>query len=381
MRILVNTISTKKHSGGAYQIANNFVRKTLEHPEIEWIYVVSSDLDSVLPDEMKGRDNYHVYPTQPDYKSSYNRVKHELMDLESKDKPDVIYSITAPSYFTFETPEVMRFTNPLVAHPNKYSWRVQPLIARLRLLLYCWNQKRLIKKANYFITQTETTKKGILRITKLPDNHVCVVNNVLPAAFANQDRTHIDDGSPWIEIACVGAPVPHKNFDLLPSVIQELQKLGFDNVRFHTTIPENEPLWRTINEKLKKNGIEGNVKNHGRVTQQELAEMYRHCEFCYLPTLLEVFSASTVEAMFFDLKIVATDFSFNREVLGDACLYYEPMNAVDAAKQFARLFRDRELQSDFTERMKKQLSKYDNYDNHFNAILQFLFDVAENKIN
>ena len=68
MRILINTISTKKHAGGAYQIANNFVRKTLEHPEIEWIYVVSSDLDASLPDEMKGMENYHVFPTQPDYR-------------------------------------------------------------------------------------------------------------------------------------------------------------------------------------------------------------------------------------------------------------------------------------------------------------------------
>lgn len=381
MRILINTVSTKKHSGGAYQIANNFIRKSLEHPEIDWIYVVSSDLDSVLPDEMKEKENYHVFPTQPDYKCSYKRVKQELRELEKRVKPDVIYSITAPSYFTFEAPEVMRFTNPLVAHPNKYSWCVQPLRARLRLMAYCWNQKRLIRKARYFITQTETTKQGILRITHLPENHVCVVNNVLPAAFAKQDKTHIEDESKWIEVACVGAPVPHKNFDLLPDVILELKKLGIDNIRFHTTIPETEPLWKVISKRLEDYNIKENVKNHGRVTQQELANMYCHCSYCYLPTLLEVFSASTVEAMFFDLKIVATDFEFNKEVLGDSCLYYEPMNAVDAARQFAKLIGDKELQALFSEKMKTQLVKYDNYDRHFNSILQFLVDVAQHKVN
>lgn len=381
MRILINTISTKKHSGGAYQIANNFVRKTLDHPEIEWIYVVSSDLDAVLPEEMKRKGNYHVFPTQPDYGGSYAQVKKELKELENLLRPNVIYSISAPSYFSFDTPEVMRFTNPLVAHPNKYSWRVQPLRARLRLMAYCWNQKRLIKKAKYFITQTETTKQGILKITHLPENHVCVVNNVLPAAFAKQDNTHIEDQSQWLEVACVGAPVPHKNFDLLPDVILELKKLGIENVRFHTTIPESESLWKVIKNRLEDNKINEHVMNHGRVTQQELAEMYRHCSFCYLPTLLEVFSASTVEAMFFDLKIVATDFEFNREVLGDSCLYYEPMNAADAARQFAKLIGDKELQVMFSEKMKKQLAKYDSYDRHFNAILDFLVAVVENKIN
>ena len=121
--------------------------------------------------------------------------------------------------------------------------------------------------------------------------------------------------------------------------------------------------------------------NHGRVTQAELAEMYRHCEYCYLPTLLEVFSASTVEAMYFDLKIVATDFGFNREVLGDSCLYYEPMNAVDAARQFKKLFEDKNLKSVFSDRMKKQLEKYGDYDKHFNAILKYLVDVADGRIS
>ena len=380
MKILVNTISTKKHAGGAFQIANNFVRKTLEHPDIEWIYVISSDLDIVLPNEMKRKENYYVFPTQPDFKNSYYRVKKALKDLEEKVKPDVVYSITAPSYFTFYAPEVMRFTNPLVAHPNKYSWSVQPLLSRLRLLAYCWNQKWLIKNAKFFITQTETTKQGILRITHLPEKNVCVVNNVLPAFFADQDNSHIDGGGGWLDVACVGAPVAHKNFDLLPNVILELQKLGVKNARFHTTIPVSDPLWKKISTRLKGYHLEDNVVNHGRVTQAELAEMYRHCEFCYLPTLLEVFSASTVEAMFFDLKIVATDFSFNREVLGDACLYYEPMNAADAAKQFARLIGDKDLQRSFSERMKKQLARYDNYDRHFNAIKSFLVKVAEGRV-
>ena len=70
MKILVNTITTKKYSGGAYQIANNFVRKTLEHSEISWEYVVSKDLDEILPDEMNDKENYHVFPTQPDYKGT-----------------------------------------------------------------------------------------------------------------------------------------------------------------------------------------------------------------------------------------------------------------------------------------------------------------------
>ena len=59
-----------------------------------------------------------------------------------------------------------------------------------------------------------------------------MVNNVLPAAFANQDASHVDTGEDWIDIACVGAPVPHKNFDILPDVIQDMKKRGIKNGTF-----------------------------------------------------------------------------------------------------------------------------------------------------
>lgn len=377
MRILVNTVSTKKISGGAFQISQNFLLKTLEHRDVEWYYITSQDLDDVIGEQfnnIRGK-RYFSLPTQPDFKHTYAKVKKQIKLLEQQIKPDVVYSITAPSYFTFEATEVMRFTNPLVTHPNKYSKSTQTWIERIRTWLYCKNQVRLMKKAHFFITQTETTKQGILRITGLPENHVCVVNNVLPSVFKQMDNTPIVEDD-FINIACVGNPVPHKNFDILPDVLIELKRLGIENVRFHTTIPFDHPLNNKLKKHLNELGMMKNWKNYGRISQKELGAMYQRCQLCYLPTLLEVFSASTVEAMYFNLPIVATNFSFNTEVLADSSLYYEPQNAKAAAQQLAKLIADKALQEEMKEKMKIQLAKYGDYDKHFNAIKAFLLEVA-----
>lgn len=381
MKILINTISTKKHSGGAFQISQNFMLKSLEHSDVEWFHITSQDVDDAIGEKfahLKGT-HYFVFPTQPDFCGSYKQVKKQVAELEAKIQPDVVYSITAPSYFTFKTREVMRFTNPWVTHPNKYSWSMLPWFEKLKTRLYCFNQECLMKKARYFITQTETTKQGILRITGLPDAHCKVVNNVLPAAFQNMDNTPILDNE-WINIACVGNPVPHKNFDIVPDVIAELVAKGIKNVRFHMTIPMGHPMEEVVMGRIEKMGLKEHAINHGRVTQKELGEMYRRCQLCFLPTLLEVFSASTVEAMYFNLPIVATDFPFNTEVLADACLYYEPKNAKDAADKFAQMIADKELQATMRERMARQLAIYGDYDAHFNAIKEFLIEVAVKKL-
>ena len=378
MRILINTISTKKHSGGAYQIAYNFVVKTLEHPEVDWIYVVSKDLDEIMPAALKEKVCYHVFPTQPDFRHSYNRVKKELRHLEEREKPDVVYSITAPSYFTFKTKEVMRFTMPWVTHPNKYSWSVLSWRHKLKMKLYCWNQRRMMRKAQYFVTQTETTKQGILRIAGVKSENVKVVPNVLPAIFNALPNTLLRPEDNWIDIACVGNTSAHKNLDIIPCVLVELRDKGVENVRFHVTIPSG-PVWNKMQNALQRIGMNDRVVTHGRCSQIELADMYRHCQLCFLPTLLEVFSASTLEAMYFHLPIVATDFDFNREVMGEACLYYEPRNASEAARRIKEYIDNPLLQQEMKEWMPKRLQLFSDYDRHFNDILEFLVKVGEGK--
>ncbi len=381
MKIIINTISTKKQAGGAFQIAQNFLLKSLEHHEIDWYYITSQDVDDAVGEHFFNLRNtkYFVFTTQPDFNRSYKIVKKELRVLEDRIKPDLIYSVTAPSYFTFHAPEVMRFTNPWVTHPNKYAWSVLPLKYKIKYYLYGLNQKRMMKSAHYFITQTETCAEGIRRITHEPDNHVKVVNNVLPAIFNSIDNSPIieDDN---IHIACVGAATTHKNFDILPQLIYELNSLGFSNVKFHVTIPFDNEMIQSIDSKLKELNMSDRLINHGRLSQRDLGEMYRRCQFSFLPTLLEVFSASTVEAMYFQLPIVATNFNFNSEILQDSCLYYEPKNAKEAAKQFVKLFSDEYLQEELKSKMQNQLLLYGDYDAHFNAIESFLIEVIEKRL-
>ena len=381
MKILINAVSAKKHAGGVFQISQNFMLKSLEHTDVEWYYVASQDLDEAIGkkfDHIKEK-RYFVFPTQPDFRKSYKRVKKDLAELEARISPQVVYSIAAPSYFSFNAKEVMRFTNPWVTHPNKYAWSTLPLLSKLKQCFYCKCQSRLMKAAYAFITQTETTKQGIMRITGFTSDKVKVVENVLPGVFKTMDNAPIVEDD-WINVACVGNPVPHKNFDIIPTVIVELAKMGMENVRVHTTIPFDSPMYKLVVKKTEDMGYHNRVINHGRVTQQELANMYRRCQLCFLPTLLEVFSASTLEAMYFNLPIVATEFSFNSEVLSDSCLYYEPKNAKDAASQFVKLIRNHTLQDILKKRMERRLKIYGNYDSHFNEIKEYLIKVGKGEI-
>ena len=273
----------------------------------------------------------------------------------------------------------MRFTNPWVTHPNKYAWSVLSIKEKVFYYLYGLNQKRIIKNARYFITQTETCAKGLQKITKAPSENIKVVANVLPVTFTSLDNSPVIDND-YINIACVGAATTHKNFDIIPSVLYELKNLSYNNVKFHVTLPEDEPTLELLLKKARGLGLEHCIINHGRLSQSELGEMYRRCQFCFLPTLLEVFSASTLEAMYYGLPIVATDFTFNRDVLADSALYYKPKDPKSAATRFVEIIQNNQLQKELRNRMEVRLELYNDYDSHFDSIVDFLNKVGSEQL-
>lgn len=385
MKCLINVVNAR-NIGGGFQVVFNFILKTQEfhRPDVDWYYAVSERLDSFLPHAFKDKiekGRYRVFPDQPDFNGTYRRVKRELRAYEESIDPDVVYSPLSPGYFFFKHKEVMRFANAWSTNATSYAWKTLPYKAKLRTTVYNIMQRALLRKAQYIITQTETVKGGLLRVTGLPEGRVFVVPNVLPAVLQDIDPAPLDADTEWIDVAAVGGQMPHKNLEIIPGVVKALkEKYDLKTVRFHTTLPEDSGVWWRINKELTEYGLEENVVNHGNMRLTELAEMYRHCRFCFLPTVLETFSASTIEAMYFDLKTVASDLPFNKEVMQDSCLYFEPMNPESAAEMLAKLITDNGLQSVLSQKMKERLKNYTDFQKYYNDTVDFLVKVGNNEI-
>lgn len=374
MKIILEAISAKKNGGGGFQIAYNFIKASKQHKDINWLYFVSEDLDTEIGDMfVEERDKtYFVFPTQLQLKT-YSKSQRRLDSLIVVLKPDVLFSIIAPSFFRIKCKEVMRCANAwnYVQNVNEYAWSTQTvkqrMITRLKAAITC----HYMKNTKYFVTQTETAKKSIIKLTKTDAKNVRVVPNVLPAVFNNvQVFKHKEDT--LTHIVYVSAPYPHKNIDIIPEVARILIDKNISNFQFHVTIPENSLFISQFNKLLSKYSVERNVVNEGFQTQSQLIDLYSKCDIFFFPSLLETFSASLLEAMFFKMPIVAADFDFNREVAGDSALYFKPKNAKSAAEKIGRLMADKALYDDICEKEQQRILHYIDYDRYFKDTVDFL---------
>jgi len=87
-------------------------------------------------------------------------------------------------------------------------------------------------------------------------------------------------------------------------------------------------------------GIEENIVLTGRIPQDEMKVFYENCDLMVYPSLCESFGFSMVEAMGYGLPIVAADTEVNKEICGDAAIYYSAFNPEDAADKILTAFND-----------------------------------------
>ena len=381
MRILINVVNAR-NVGGGLQVVHNFLLGTQKYniPQVTWYYAVSKCLDEVYLDEefkKNAADRYFVFPNQPNFMGSYRHVKHQLASLEQDIAPDVIYTILAPSYFSFKGKEVMRFVHPWVVTSNPYAWSTLGGKAKLKMKLHIKLIKTLLKKTNYIITQTEAVKKGLIEQLDMNADNIRVVNNVLPAIYSSMDNSPLPHDSEWVDIPAIGGG-EHKNLDIIPEIIHILEnKYGIKNYRFHITLPQSSSVLPLIEAKAVKLYVADRIVNHGNMKQNDLALLYRKSMISFLPSVLEVFSASTIEAMYFQLPTVATNLFFNTEVFGDACLYYTPKDAEAAAAQIVKAVTNESLRTSLKQKMTKQLHKFNSFEKYFRDTVDFLMEVGK----
>ena len=78
----------------------------------------------------------------------------------------------------------------------------------------------------------------------------------------------------------------------------------------------------------------------GPLPNEQVQDLYRRADLFVFPSLCESFGHPMVEAMAHGLPIVASDTPVNREICGEAALYFRSRDPKDLAEKVQRLYAD-----------------------------------------
>ncbi|MEK7091007.1 MAG: glycosyltransferase family 1 protein [Patescibacteria group bacterium] len=145
-------------------------------------------------------------------------------------------------------------------------------------------------------------------------------------------------------VVYTGNLYPHKNIPVLIRAV-ELAKIDLAIVCARSIFEKRLP-------------ISSRVQYLGRLTDEQLVDLYHGALAFVFPSLIEGFGLPGLEAMAAGLPVIAARASCLPEVYGDAALFFDPHDPVDLADKIKALLIDSKLRQKMINLGKSQVKKY-----------------------
>jgi len=231
-------------------------------------------------------------------------------------------------------------------YPKALSWREN---------LYFRLTDDSIKKADFIITDSESTKNDIMKTFNIDMNKVLSIYPGEPdPIFKPMDFT------------CIGIPKyilfsgPINERKNLPNLLRafKIVKKKFQDYKLVITGGGKMEYIATIKDFAKNLGLENEVIFMGTVDDVKMAELYNSAALLVYPSLYEGFGYPPLEAMSCGCPVVASNVTSIPEIVGDAAILFDPCNIEEMAQAMERVLKDSNLRKVLVERGFEQVKKF-----------------------
>ena len=222
---------------------------------------------------------------------------------------------------------------------NTYNSDKNWLVFHAKQLVGRWVFKKIAKTSQHIITVSNTTKREYQAFCGISDRGGLQPYKTPFTRF----------------IAYVGQQPDYKNIRRLGDAHQKLLKkypdLGLVLVgRINAATQRNKDYFESKKYK--------NIHFTGFIPDAERDWIFTRSLAYVFPSLLEGFGLPPLEAMAYGTPVVSSNASCMPEILGDAAIYFDPLDIEDIASKIDTVITDKSLRNTLSKKGKQQVAKY-----------------------
>ncbi len=236
---------------------------------------------------------------------------------------------------------------PMVLTIHDLSFKLFPRTHSLRNVI--WTRSLVpvsVKRSWRIIAVSNNTKLDLIRLMNVSNRKVEVVHEGVSKEFSPNtgpgDREALDRyGIVKPYLLFVGTLEPRKNINLL---IKGFDKVTGDFPDVHLVLAGRRGwMAQAIFDELERRELLGKVHITGYVRDRDLPVLYRGAAALIYPSLYEGFGLPPLEAMASGTPVIVSQGSSLPEVVGEAGLYVNPLDADELADKIKQVLGDKDL--------------------------------------
>ena len=354
MRILINCSNLKV--GGGLQVAHSFLNEIGNNAEHDFHVILSEPLNEQIDQSVfLPNFSFQVYSIRPTVIKALLGNDSKLNKIEESFNPDRVFSVFGPTYWKPKAKHVCGFAKPDYIYKESPFFKILSFKENIKLKVLEFLQMYSFQNhTDVIITENEDVS---IRLRKKIIQPIYTVTNYFNQVFL--DNTKWDNSieipkTDSFKFLTISANYPHKNLEILKKVVPILLD-KYPNFKFNFYLTVTEEDFGFLPTKSKEC-----ITFLGKVSINQCPNLYSQCDFLFLPTLLECFSASYCEAMVMKKPILTSNLSFAKGICKDSAVYFDPMNPENIADVMYELVMNKEKQMELINKGIEQLKAFDN---------------------
>ncbi|UCG17514.1 MAG: glycosyltransferase [Phycisphaerales bacterium] len=268
-------------------------------------------------------------------------------------RPDVVLALGNRGLLSPPCPQAVLIADAHYSYPRKH-YGAESFRNRLVFAYNGWYLGRVLRHTKLLLCQTPVAQRRLVRAYGYKGQTAVCPNAVSDLPFGGEADPSVPQAlAPYrdrMKLFCLSWYYAHKNLESLFALFAQFSQELAGVVVVTTIDADQSPLARRFVRSIERFGLQDRIVNVGFIPDAQLASYYRHCHALLLPTFLETFSGTYVEAMRWGLPILTSDLDFAHCVCGDAALYFDPWNVRSMKDAISRLRANPDLGRELTNR-------------------------------
>lgn len=351
-QILINL--SNLNIGGAYQRAVSFIKNWSDYSVDRALLVCRADMieDILKMTSLSKLEVVEVTYSPADIMYGW-RTRVILNKIVAEYNVKVAFSFVGPAYWRPKCYHIVGFGVPHIVYKDLPYVKALSVKSKLRFAI-----KRFVTRveADHWIVQTKDVQSRLTTQLKVELDKVSIVTNGPGRQFDNLERKRRTAHE--FRLITPTTYRPSKNLEIISQIAPLLEK---EKVMFYVTL--DEISYQLLFRENK------NVINLNKISPVDLPKVYSEVDALFLPSYLECFSASYVEAMLVGIPIIASDLPFARTVCEDAAIYFDCDNQKDA---FMSIINLKNNQTKIEEIVTKGFKKLESFDTSYEQYKKYL---------
>jgi glycosyltransferase involved in cell wall biosynthesis len=321
-------------------------------PQNEYVLIMAPGTEELIA----GRPGANVKTVITNLPYYSIREQFELRSIARDERLDLFHS---PHFLM---PLLPTCPTVITIHDVIYIACKEDLESRVGRLYYRWMMKAAAHQSQRIITDSQHSKKDIVRLLGVPPEKVDVVLLGVESAFQSvRDPNRVTAvarkyGATKPFILYTGIYKRRKNHEGLLRAFSEVRKAGVDvQLLIGGPLKEGKAILESMARDLK---ISSDVVFAGFIEEADLPALYTGARVYACPSNYEGFGFTILEAMGCGTPVVCNPSTSLPEVAGDAVLWADANSPLEFAEALTRACTEEELRSKLIERGFQNISRF-----------------------